>query len=150
MYIHYGASNYDQTKFKKIGYDHPLGTKPSGGLWGTWDTAKYSWKQWCLDNEFKENQLASYFRFGLVDNVRILELSEIDDLDSIQVLEKRKFHIGLYPTTIHIDWYELMKNYDVVRLNYSQNEQLWYRVLYGWDCDSILVLNENVIVTEWR
>ena len=146
--IHYGSNFYDPLKFKEIGYNHPMKTKPSGGLWGTWNGAEYGWQQWCIDNEFKEERLSLSFLFYLAPETRILELSDIEDLDMIPTLEYREFHIGLYPTTIHIDWFELMKTYDVVKLNYSNNENLWYRVLYGWDCDSVLVMNKDVLIVE--
>ena len=44
-----------------------------------------------------------------------------------------------------IDFEALAREYDVLECSLSKYPSLYWS-LYGWDCDSILVMNPNVIV----
>ena len=44
-----------------------------------------------------------------------------------------------------LDFEKLSKSYDVIEVNISADRDLYWE-LYGWDCDSILVMNPSVIV----
>ena len=45
-----------------------------------------------------------------------------------------------------IDFEKLASRYDAIEVLISKDGRL-YSALYGWDCDSILILNPNVIIT---
>ena len=47
-----------------------------------------------------------------------------------------------------IDFESLSKSYDAIELHLSDSEDNLYMMLYGWDCDSILIMNPDVIVCD--
>ncbi|MFR3519297.1 MAG: hypothetical protein ACLTT4_12785 [Coprobacillus cateniformis] len=44
-----------------------------------------------------------------------------------------------------LDFEELKRQYDAIEVNISNDYGLYWK-LYGWDCDSILVMNSDVVV----
>ena len=43
-----------------------------------------------------------------------------------------------------LDFEKIYQKYDAVEINISSDYMLYY-FLYGWDCDSVLVMNPDVI-----
>ena len=43
-----------------------------------------------------------------------------------------------------LDFEKLSKEYDAIEVFISKDEQLYWD-LYGWDCDSILIMNSDII-----
>lgn len=139
-YIHYGHSSFDRESFNHI-KRHGISTKPSGGLWGSPIKAKYGWKNWCQDNEFRECLEENSFRFKLDDNANVLCINSVDDLNFLPKIKDE-----LVPQTwILLDFEELKRQYDAIEVNISNDYGLYWK-LYGWDCDSILVMNSDVVV----
>jgi len=46
--------------------------------------------------------------------------------------------------TVYLDFNKLKEEYDAIEVFISSDSRL-YRALYGWDCDSILIMNKDVI-----
>lgn len=140
--------------------------KPYGGFWASAIDSKYGWKEWC-ENEGFVCHVDNYFDFTLKDNAKILYLKTLDDIFNIlkfypmfliqcyqnQALfkyfrEQEKYNkddlIGniMAPECI-LNFEKLVKyGYDAIEV---EIDELYY-ILYGWDCDSILVLNPNAII----
>ena len=45
---------------------------------------------------------------------------------------------------IFLDFEKLSKEYDAIEVNISECRDLYYS-LYGWDCDSIVIMNPDII-----
>lgn len=151
-YIHYGHSKFDPNRWEDVrGSEGGFFNKPDGGLWASPVDAERGWHLWCKRESFLTNRLKKSFRFGLSPDARILELTpeNVWELPVDSALLKRfgefcRDRNGL--GTVHgIDFEKLAKDYDVLVCSISKYPDL-YMLLYGWDCDCILVLNKEVIV----
>ena len=140
-YIHYGHNNFDMTKFDKIA-NIPAFTKPFGGLWGSRVNAEYGWKTYCEDLGWND-KLEKYFIFSLKDEAKVLIIDNCRLLFNLPKQEGKRL-IGLYTV---LNFEELAKEYDAVEVLISE-DGLLYTELNGWDCDSILVFNPDVIIEE--
>jgi len=146
-YIHYGTSSFDIAKFKPIQNTERGYTKPrhGTGFWASPVDAKWGWKDWCESKDFRECKKENSFVFTLDPSARVKHLYSVDDVYELPGLE----------TAISSTWYvpdyeKLAKQYDAIEIHISDEvrdrwtEGLYY-VLYGWDCDSILIMNPYII-----
>ncbi len=139
-YIHYGHKSFDRNRFMPIRNERCF-TKPRGGLWASPVDAEYGWKKWCDENEFRECNLDNSFTFTLSPEARVLYIGNIGDLDGLPQV-KNEFS---YSGWCQLDFEKLLEmGYDAVEISISADNRLYW-ALYGWDCDSIVILNPNVI-----
>ena len=143
-YIHYGSDRFDPAKFEPI-RNLPYRVKPDGGLWASPVSAQRSWKAWCEENEFYMCRLAESFRFTLSEDARVFHL-----FSSKQLAELPKAPGEVPVTWSCIDFEKAKDDYDAIELHLSEEEiergeRSLYWELYGWDCDSILIMNPDVI-----
>lgn len=144
-YIHYGATSFQLDKFQPIKNQEWGAVKPTGGIWASPIDAEWGWKQWCVSEEFRINKLSTSFEFYLDDNARVCHIKSVDDLRKLPRLQ------GLDSTLYCIDFEKAMVKYDAIELHLSDEinddylDGLYFR-LYGWDCDSILIMNPNIIM----
>ena len=144
-YRHYGAEKYDPTKFKAI-MNRRNFTKPYGGLWASEVQAESSWKDWCEGESFALDTLDKHFDFILREDARVLRFE-----DSWQAKLFKKDcpvflrHENPFETAMILDFELLAKHYDAVEINAGSNADL-YQLFYSWDCDSILILNQDIII----
>ena len=143
QYIHYGDDNLDINKFIPIS-NRSEATKPFGGFWGSRKNADFSWKEWCTEIDLKSKDLTKKIQFSLSNGAKILVINNIKLLDKLPQNEENHIVNKLFVT---LDFEKLSKQYDAIEVLISEDERL-YELLYGWDCDSILVMNPNVIITE--
>ena len=143
QYIHYGDDKFDINKFNKV-LNRPESTKPFGGFWGSRKNVAFGWKEWCYETGFKKKDLTHTMLFSLSKSAKILVIDNIKILDKLPQNEENHIVNGLYVT---LDFEELSKQYDAIEVLIHEDERL-YEELYGWDCDSILVMNPDVIITE--
>lgn len=141
--IHYGSKCFDITKFDEIA-NIPTRNKPKGGLWTSPIDSNYGWKDWCVDGNFVDCSKDASFEITLEENASILVINDILDLEEFNwIIDKEWNWLN------GIDFEELKTRYDAVHLTESGN---WNtrgyeeKNLYGWDCESILILNKNVIM----
>ena len=140
-YIHYGHDRFDKGMFDAI-KNIPSFTKPNGGLWGSRKNSEYGWKYWCEESNFHID-LEKSFEFSLKDGSRLLT---IDSCEKLLNLPRTKIQSNAFLPTF-LDFERLSENYDAIEVLISEDGYL-YRELYGWDCDSILVMNPDVIIQE--
>lgn len=139
IFVHYGSSKLDRSKFKEITNEtYCGGLKPLGGLWGSNDNG-YRWKEWCKDNNYNTERLKDSFRFRVKDGYRVLNVRNTE-LSSYCISELSCFEIIVQT----IDWNRVKRDWDAVYIEAGSNIELYHRY-YGWDCDSILVLNFDAI-----
>ena len=76
-YIHYGTDEFDPILFKKArNGDNWFGLAvkpmPGTGFWGSPLGARYSWKNWCEDQEFNTDTLDKWVIFRVKHPEKIL------------------------------------------------------------------------------
>lgn len=136
-YIHMGHSNFDKYKFKPITNDRDW-VKPRGGLWASPENAPYGWEAWVTDNNFTFD-LSKWFVFTLKDGARVLEITSSNQLKNLPKKEGVFSH-----SWVTLDFEALTKMYDAIQVMISSDGQLYWD-LYGWDCDTLLVFNPDII-----
>ena len=142
-YIHYGSTQFEPLKVGEI--KNAFFTKPSGGFWASPVNAVYGWKEWNEDEHFKECTENNSFTFTLKPEAKILKINTVEDLEGLpkdNTLVELKLN----------DWclldFEKIKNelgYDAIEVMAGSGKGLYY-ALYGWDCDSILIMNSDIVV----
>lgn len=148
VYVHYGHKEFNKDNFQEIQNRRNF-NKPSGGLWASAIDAEYGWKEWNESSGFVNISDENSFKFKLSPNANILVISSVDDVNKLplQISDDPIFKLiasmrgGIKP----ID-FETLKNegYDAIDFRLSEDHEL-YEELYGWDCDSILVMNPDII-----
>ena len=142
-YIHYGHNEFDIKKFDKIENDSLCITKPKGGLWASRVDANFGWKDFCLKEKYSMD-FEDYFTFELKENARILEIRTIKDLEGLPRALDNKPYFDKKEFIIKLDFEKLSKEYDAIEVFIDEINELYFK-LYGWDCESILIMNSNVI-----
>lgn len=125
-------------KFKEIS-NRDYMTKPEGGLWASDEAAEYGWKLWNEDNKFAECKEKNSFRFELSSTANVLHIRSIEDLEELPKLE------AFLSDSVCLDFEKLKASgIDAIELHFSEDWRLYW-ALYGWDCDSILIMNPDVV-----
>lgn len=140
-YIHYGSNKFDINKFNKI-KNKDFFVKPFGGLWASDINSKLSWKDWCEYEEYNLENLKENFIFSLKENSKVLTITNCEQLNNLPVAEQ-KFDLKL-SGFIMLDFEKLSKEYDAIEVLISNDYKLNW-CLCGWDCDSILIMNPEII-----
>lgn len=142
-YVHYGHKSFDKNLFIPIINGRSFLTKPIGGLWASPIDAEYGWKNWCKDEEFCKCEDENSFTFTLTNNARVLYINDISDTDNLPELNpdiSSEFKISSW---VCLDFEKLKEEYDAIEIKISGRGI--YFGLYGWDCDSILIMNPDII-----
>lgn len=137
-FIHFGDSHFSREKFNPI-ENHGHWFKPKGGLWGSPVFTEFSWKQWCIDNNFKLDKLSEYFYFILTSDARVLTVKSSSDLERLPKIPETENFRG----STFLDFEKLKQDYDALIVLFGGD--LDFESLLSWDCDSILVLNPDVV-----
>ena len=147
-YIHYGCSQYDKYQFVDVS-NKDYFNKPNGGLWASPVDARYGWKQWCNDENFRECNEKNSFTFMLSPTANIFHINCKDDVLRLPQIEYSMMRSNIYP-----DFEKIKESgVDAIQFNLSNDkegsfDEGLYFALYGWDCDSILILNKEAIKCE--
>ncbi len=133
VYIHYGSNSFH--------VPNPITniwnfTKPSGGLWASRKDGENTWKDFCESEEFMLDSFSKSFEFVLKDNAKVLELNNLKQLANLPVISNNN------TGTVYLDFEELARIYDAIEVT---NISAFYYPLYGWDCNSILVTNPDIV-----
>ena len=135
--IHYGANKYDPSLFRPIKNDG--WAKPIGGLWASPLKSHCGWREWCKEENFRLSSFSEYFTLSLKDYARVLV---IDDFESLLPLPAIDGHSD-YKI---VDFESITSQYDAIWLTPNGEEQTRFSRpvrLYGWDCESVLILNPD-------
>lgn len=138
--VHYGSGGFDTGKFQPVSNYRGWPNKPKGGLWASPVDAPYGWADWCRDEGY---YLADEsFEFTLSPNARIAEIRFLADIQGLP-----GYHRGDGICQICTIDFEVLKNQiDAVDFRFSENPNELYYGMYGWDCDSVLILNPQVVI----
>jgi hypothetical protein len=144
-YIHYGHKEFNKERFTKVTNEH-CWVKPNGGLWASPVDAKFGWKDWCEAEMFRDCDEDNSFRFTLTEDSNVCHLYSVEDLHKLP-RQSNCYIVSNYC----IDFEKLIEmGYDAVELHLSDDIETGlgnglYWELYGWDCDSIVILNPDII-----
>ena len=162
VYIHRGSDEFKPELMNPIKNEWH---KPKGhtGLWASPIDAERGWLEWCEAEQFQTGPLDKFFRFTIRDQERVFYAH---DKESTQELI-RKYYIprpsyvhdehdaesicamldtrDFTPPTIDLDFEAMERDGWVgLEINLSEYPQLYW-LLYGWDCDSIVVFSPDQI-----
>lgn len=144
-YIHYGHKEFDRNLFSVISNTHVCSSKPHGGLWASAVDATWGWKDWCKREEFELYRLKTSFSFHLAPTANVLVIDNVDCLKGLPRLELNEFSHDLW---VSLDFEKIRDSgVDAIELVLSSDQRLYWE-LYGWDCDSILIMNPDVIIED--
>lgn len=137
--IHYGNYDFDDQKFEEVKNREWM--KPKGGLWTSPITSKWGWKDWCNAENFRECNISNSFEVKLNENAKILIINSCYDLDKIL---KISFKLDLIGRKI-LDYEKLAQQYDAIHLTENGQRKTRYSInnLYGWDCETVFIMNKN-------
>lgn len=138
-YIHYGSSQFIPEAFREI--RNETFTKPIGGLWASAKDAVFGWKAFCEQENFCLSALKYSFEFELIPEARILKI-KYEDINNLPMNKEKSGYEGF---SVFLDFEKIKEEYDVIDLSVTEDPS-FYWLLWGWDCDCILVLNKDVIV----
>ena len=152
-YIHYGHKYFDINKFDQI-KNETLWVKPCGGLWASAVDSKYGWNKFNEDNRCKECDEQNSFKFTLKENSNVFHIYSVTDLSLLPRVELNKDLYAASKHTFFIDFENaLYSGIDAIELHLSEEKDKHngimtglYYLLYGWDCDSILIMNPEIVV----
>lgn len=149
VYIHYGDNEFDISKFNSI-KNRGIGIlpKPYGGLWASpLNPKNIGWYDWCIDNDFskkkKDSYLSSHFTFELYKGSKIFKISSMRDINKLRELITCEYTLYGYDE-YYYDFEKLQEmDYDGIELELNSYDI--YMAMYGWDVDSLLVFNPDII-----
>ena len=143
--VHYTADkNFKLRPIKVDEGDLPI--KPKGGIWASPVDAKFSWKDWCEGEKFDD--LNSKYAVILdIDITNFIVIGRKNDLDKLPWYKKFGFLEA-------IDFKKLVgEGVDGIYLTTRGEAETRFsfpRTLYGWDCESVLILNKRCIRDYWQ
>lgn len=147
--ISYGLGNeFVESKFKKISNRHMF-NKPNGGLWSSPVICEYGWRDWSNDNDWGD--LSTNFKFIfhgkvlIIDSLKDLSGLPVQNLECHQRRSQRN-HGAEFPR--NLDFVKINKSYDAIWLTAKGEREARFERgidIYGWDCETLLVMNQNVI-----
>jgi len=142
--IHYGTEVYFPEMVRPI-RNKPMFPKPFGGLWTSPENSTYGWKHWCTDESFHTETLQYHFVLELISK-KVLVIDTLEDLMKLPLLNPHVpgVHFLRYP-----NFERLAKKYDAIHLTEEgqHRTRLTEPNLYGWDCESVLIMNPRAVRT---
>lgn len=135
--IHYGSTRFEPRKFTPVCDRHFV--KPNGGLWASPVDSKWGWKQWCESEGFRLAALKLSFTFTFRGSLFVIDSAE--DMNRLPWID-----------SLHCPLFEPLQfcGYDAIHLTVKGERETRFshpRSLYGWDCESVLILNPSCIIT---
>lgn len=123
--------------------EHGPWNKPRGGLWASPLAAGFSWEDWCQDETFGDSssQLKVILEIDTRNFIIIRNEADLNKLPWFHVVPEIKLEA--------IDFEKLVT--DGVNGIYLTEQGQWNtrfsypRALFGWGCESVLILNERCI-----
>lgn len=160
-YVHYGCSleDYNIDKFENI-KNRSFCAKPSGGFWASptrhgRDRFLFDWKNFCDDAEYQSagKSLDKKFYFCLDIDAHVFTIESMDDYKMLPKIESGDRITGRKEE--YIDFEACMRQgidaieyaYTTVHRNETIRDEMDSKML-GWDCDSILIMNPEIILRE--
>lgn len=140
--VTYGCETYSENRFETI-VNRPF-VKPHGGLWASPKVCEWGWKDWCIAESYSD--LRTYFEFIFTGYI-----VTINSLADAKLLPRQPHESHESASWGWPDFEELVRN-NVGAIYLTQMGEQETRFsepnLYGWDCECVLVLDQNGIVAQ--
>lgn len=145
--IHYGTSYINLSLILPI-KNKLFSNKPEGGLWCSPLESEDGWKEFLISNDWNIDTLEKPVIFELKPDSKILKIDSYEDLKNCVSIFEKKFYPEHSYLKDFLDYEKLALEYDVIWL--TANGQYDTRMafdtnLYGWDCECLLILNQNCL-----
>ena len=143
LFIHWDNIAYLERFFKKPFNGRFHLNKPAGGLWASPIGSNHSWRKYAESFRGEEHFKKS-FTFSLKDSARVLIIDSREDIKKIPIIKH-----DLDDLSLKFDFQKLVKKYDAIFLTEKGERRTRHHhpmSFYGWDCESILVFNKDIIV----
>ena len=146
VYIHYGSNKFSNDEWEPIKNENWI--KPHGGLWASAIDAPYGWKDWNETSDYMKCEEENSFKFKLKPEAKILIIDSEKALE--QLIPNKTYSMNGYVHGIgsarqyYLNFETLSRRYDAIDFQLSKDHELYW-LMYGWDCDSILVMNKDII-----
>lgn len=143
-YIHYGNTKFDPNKGFPIRNREIPWNKPRGGFWASPVNCRFGWKDWCEAEDYGECNNDNAIIFRLKPGATIMY---VDSMESGEQL--RPYLYSIQPRMEGINFEKMVQDgWDGLEIdirNACRGYEFLWDVFYGWDCDSIVILNPNVV-----
>ena len=147
--VHYGHNTFSKEMFKPI--KNAAWVKPEGGLWTSPIDSEFGWYHWATEEQFEIHRLETWFCLGMIQGSKILLIDSYEDFIRLPFCTGNTYFQSL-------DFELIAEYYDAIWLtNKGQAETRHPRPimqeghcmppnLYGWDFDTVLILNPDCVV----
>ena len=155
VYRHYGSNVFKPECVLEVTRSRNM--KPVGGFWASPIDSERSWYEWCKQEYFNLNSLELHFDFQLKPSAKILLIENEQDVRNMiakypgkQMDTQESFVYAPFRTPEENylkhcpDFVAISKDYDGVEINITKCPSL-YHWMYGWDVDSIVIWNPDVV-----
>ena len=142
--IHYGANKFNRGLFQPVENGNWIKPK-SGGLWVSPIDSQFGWKEWCLNADFNIDKLAYNFTVKIKNDANGLIINSLLDLK--EVIQRLNMQTDAGYGFVCLDFELLSKHFNYIYLTEKGQIETRYSnpSLYGWDCESILIMNPDCI-----
>lgn len=140
IFIHYGHNKFSDYLWEEV--QNVKFCKPYGGLWASDINAKFGWKDWNKEEQYMKCDENNSFKFKLKSKSKIYSVNSLEDLNKLPL--DTTISQEIHKISYCLDFEKIKQTYDAIEVNISNDNRLYWR-LYGWDCDSILILNKKCI-----
>ena len=147
--IFYPQDNFngkiDASKINEVRNVSGFLPKPYGGLWLSIDNG---WENWTEKNYPEMSETAGKrYEVKLSPTANILVIDNIEDVSNLPKIKNLKLE---FPRIVALDFEELAKQYDglAILIDHDKSDAKktsLYNAFLGWDCDSMVVFNSNII-----
>lgn len=164
IYIHYGAKEFNPAINFPIKNRPYRWNKPYGGLWASRINSSFGWKDWVRrENFIKDCEINNSFMFVLSEVSNVKQISTLDQLFELPKINEDELCSGGLENIFcdipeqsqfghYIDFEKCLNSgIDAIELCWYGNEYKYIRhgdlhfALFGWDCDSIVILNPDIL-----
>ena len=144
-YIHFGGT-FDRKKFEPIKNNFAM-PKPYGGFWASRYTVDgFHWYDYNKKVHHKILKPEYSFEFTLKKGANIVEITSSKDLEALPKIPNEELPEKVQSTWVCLDFEKMLANgVDAIEVNGIFKERKLFFDLYTWDCDSILIMNPDII-----
>jgi len=145
------GDKFDRGKFEAP-KNRPYFCKPTGGLWGSPTDSSWGWRQW-VESEMPQWMEKKYglsaFKFTLNSKAEIYTIDSPADLIMVPHIIEGNIMTACFGNLI--DFEKMATEYDAIYLTADGERTTRFSdyeygmSLYGWDCESLLVLRPDNI-----
>jgi hypothetical protein len=137
--VHFGATEYKPELVQPVKNENWV--KPKGGLWTSPVNSEWGWKHWCEAENFRDCNEENSFKLLLNFDAKVFIIDSLNDLKNAPLVD---YKIGSSYKKMYLDFETLAKTYDAIWLTEKGQSQTHLSRpinLYGWDCESVLIMN---------